>query len=464
MRTKQQIQAVFKMSALAVVLAATGCGGGSSGGSSMPTTTVSGMVTDASGQPVEGAVVVSGSATATTRADGQYQLAVAAKDGIKVEVNKAGYVTTLDVVNGQANQTIPLNFVVKPVGKSNTLTSLLTASATAVDAQGHATVVFDPSSIVDAAGQPVDQAVVNVTMTTPTEANYADQFPGMFVGVRDGADAPIESFGFVTVDILCGVPVKACQLGAGKTAQLAIPVVAGADPKTPKIELWLLDPAVGKWLYKGDAVRDETVSPVVYRAQVNHFSTYNLDRPIAQQTELKVTVTRNNAPAANAAVVVKSTSTSGAIWEGRGTTAADGTYTFPVIPQGSVSAQAMLGNLQGVGYAYEVVSEGKATMSIPLMEMITRQVTFYRMVGGVKTPVAGASVQGFGESQGGGGAPFSAVTGRDGKVTLKLPAGAMFYGVSANVTIDGVMYSGFANGESVNTIPAEIELKAQTAS
>lgn len=441
-------------------LVITGCGGGSDddgAGTSQLSATISGLVTSSSGLPVGGVTITAGSATTTSKADGRYTLAVAPSSALKVDAKKTGFVATFDMVPLSAGQSMPVDFMLQTVGSSNVLANLTTTNATASDGNGVVVVKFTPNSIVDGSGNPVSNATVDVTTNKPTASNYSDAFPGLFIGTRDGSDKAIESFGYANIDITCG-GVK-CNLAAGKTAEIAIPVDPAADPNTATIELWSLNTTTGKWVYESDATRDAAALPVVYRANVTHFSSYNLDRPITNSTELKVTVTNNSTPVPSAAVVVKSTSSSGAVWEGRGITGTDGTYTFPVIPQGTVSAKAVSGSLKGVGYGYDVQSAGKATMTIALAQLVSKEIFFYRMVSGVKTAVSGAAIQAFGESQGGmGGAPFTGFTGADGKLTVELMNNAMFYMVSANVSIDGVSYYASSNTNSFAAVPTELEL------
>lgn len=97
-------------------------------------------------------------------------------------------------------------------------------------------------------------------------------------------------------------------------------------------------------------------------------------------------------------------------------------------------------------------------MTIALAQLASKEIFFYRMVSGVKTAVSGAAIQAFGESQGGMGAPFTGFTGADGKLTVELMNNAMFYMVSASVSIDGVSYYASSNTNSFAAVPTELEL------
>ncbi len=372
---------------------------------------------------------------------------------VVVRAAAATYVDGLDVATVAAGQTANVNFTMSAVASSTAL-ALMSTTATSVDATNApaargAEVDFPAGSVLDAAGNPVVTANVDVTTGLPTDANYSESFPGLFIG----DDMAIESFGFVTVDITSGG--GACTLGPAG-ADIAIPVDPAADPGTPTIPLWSLDETTGKWVSEGLATRDATGVPVVYRAHVTHFSTYNLDSPIQDAIPLTVTVKDGELNRSGASVVVVSTSAAGAVWEGRGITGADGTYRFPEIPQGTVQVTVNYGDLDGRGYGYDVAG-GEATMTVTLVRLLSKVITFVRMVGDVETPVAGAGVQA-GAEGGGGFIPFNGTTAADGTVTIQLPSGAGFYMVGANATIGADTWYGDAQAETLAGLPSKITM------
>ena len=420
---------------------------------------IQGLVSDGSGVPLVGVTIAAGSATAVSGTDGRYSLTVPPAENLKVSAVKTGFVETFDVVPVAAGQSVPVDFMLRMVGKSATFGSMLSAQVKATDDRG-AEVSLPASSVADSAGVLVSTATVDVTTGLPGDSYYAENFPGIFIGVQGGVDKAIESFGFVTISLTSGG--AACNLAPGKTADIAIPVAAYGDPGTPTIELWSLDETTGKWKFEVLASRDNSALPIVYRATVTHFSTYNLDRPIQTPMPFTVTVKDGDTKVVGAAVVVQSTSATGAVWEGRGFTGADGACRFAEIPQGSIKVKAVSGDLSGNGYMYQTTNN-EATMTVTLLRLVSKEIYFFRMVGGVKTPVAGAQIQAFGEGQGVGGPPFMGATGGDGKATIQLPTGMSFYMINANIMIEGVSYSGYINVNSFNEIPSEIEMKAPVA-
>jgi hypothetical protein len=446
--------------AMTIVLALiSGCGGSSSSSNnnSPPQTLLSGVATDESGSVLSDVTVSVGTGSVKTVADGTYSLPVIPGTDLKVNAAKPGRVNTFHIISISSGQSLKVNFSLRAVGSSTPLTGMDSAPKAVTEPRG-ATVTLPAGSIVDSTGAVVTSATADVTTSLATDPNYTDNFPGQFVGTRTGLpDAAIESFGIITVDITSGG--KKCNLGSGKTADIAIPVASGADPDTTTIDLWSLDETSGKWKHEGLATRDASASPVVYRATVSHFSTYNLDRPISTGMPFNVTV-KNSAGAsvAGATLLLKSTSSNGAVWEGRGTTGADGTYRFPLFPAGSISLIARSGGLVGNGYSYETIN-GEAKMTITLIQTVEKTFTLvYVPTGGVEIPAANATMSIFSEGVAGGGGQSSANTDAFGKVTFYLPEGAKFYGYNASVTVGGIHYNANGQALSLSLLPAKLTL------
>jgi hypothetical protein len=449
---------IYALLAVTCVLAIlSGCSGNGSSNSNLPQTILSGVATDENAAVLSDVTVSVGTTSAKTGTNGIYSLAVAPGTDLKVSAAKSGRVNTFHIVSISSGQSLKVDFNLRTIGASNALTNMASQQTTATETRG-AIVTLPAGSIVDSTGATVASATVDVTTSLAIDPNYTENFPGTFVGSKAGVDTPIESFGIITVDITSSG--SKCNIGAGKTADIAIPVSAGADPGTSTIDLWSLDETTGKWKHEGTATRDASASPVVYRATVSHFSTYNLDRPISTGMPFNVTV-KNSAGAtvAGAALLLKSTASDGAVWEGRGTTGADGTYRFPVFPAGRVSLTAKSGTLTGTGYAYDT-NGGEATMTIVLVQTMEKTFTLvYSGVGGAETPVANATMSIFSEGQlGGGGSQASASTDAFGKVTFNLAEGGSFYGYNANAVIGGVNYNVNGSATSIALLPAKLTL------
>lgn len=438
----------FSLAALALLA---GCIGG---GGDDPNAVLRGTVTDSSGAPLAGVALTVGTATTNSLAGGTYSLTVTPGANLKITASMAGKVSTFDVVTAAAGQTVLVDFALLNVGSSTDLTGMSTNARTANDTRGATVTLAAGSIVIEGTNTVVDSATVEVTSAVPTDPNYTALFPGLFVGTQSNVDTPIESFGFVRIDITTPTGQK-CNLAAGQTAQITIPVAVGADPGTATIPLWLLDETTGKWIHKGDATRDATGSPVVYRATVSHFSTYNLDRPIPNAIPFTITVKdAAGVNAVGASVVMTSTNSSGGgVWEGRGVTGADGTIRFPVVPPGSVSAKAALGNQVGSAFFYEEVnSEG--VMTISLYTAVDKTFTIVYEDGTGEKPAANINAMVMSEGEG-GHAYTSGTTSAQGVVTLSLRDGLSFYSYGASITVGGTPYSLYENSASIAGIPTK---------
>jgi hypothetical protein len=441
--------------ALAVLLA--GCGSGSD--NAVTATVIKGKVTDNTGAPLAGVAVTVGTDTTNSIADGTYSLTVTPGANLKVTAAKAGLVDTFKVVTLAAGQTMPLDFMLLAVGKSNTLTNMDTTPTVADSGRG-ATVSLPAGSIViEGTNIGVTDAVVEVTNAMPSDTNYTANFPGSFVGAKSGADVAIESFGYVTINITSGG--QKCNLGAGKTATIDIPVDAGADPGTATIDLWSLDEATGKWIYEGVATR-VAGPPVVYRGTVTHFSAYNLDRAIENAIPFVVTVENAaGTKVSGAGVVISATNEiGGGKWEGRGVTDANGIVRFPEVPPGTVTVTATSGNQSGNAYGYDIVG-GEGVLTITLHATVQKTFTLVYDDNGVEKPAANIDFEIMGE--GGAGHNFMrGTTDADGVVTLNLVEGLSFYNYWAHIAVGGVTYSANGNVSVVADLPSKIVLTEQS--
>ncbi|MBI2298905.1 MAG: carboxypeptidase regulatory-like domain-containing protein [Armatimonadetes bacterium] len=437
--------------ALGTALLLSGC----SGGSGVALAVLKGLVTDGNGAALAGATIRSGTASGNSGADGRYTLSVSPGANLKVTASRPGRVATFHVVSVAAGQTVPVDFALNPVGQSTALTSLLNTPAVATEPRG-AEVHLAANTLVDSNGAAVDSATVAVTTALPSDAKFGASFPGLFVGNKAGADADIESFGFVNIDITSNAGL-ACNLKPGATADIAIPVAPGADPGTPTIDLWSLDETTGKWSFVVAATRDATGSPTVYRATVTHFSTYNLDSPISQALSFTVTVTDSGGtPLSGAFVAAKSIDqNNGAVWQGYGNTANNGTVFFPSVPAGQVSITALYPPGM-VGNAYQYNLNGNAaTATIVVYPTVQQTFQVAYLNNGVQTPLPGVMAA-VATSLDTVSSPVYArgVTDQNGLVTLTIQDGVPPYQISASTTVGGQSLSINGSYNSIAGLPA----------
>ncbi len=443
-----------------------GCGGGGST-TEVPvskTTIVRGIVRDSSNNPMVGVTVTSGAVSVLTDNKGEYTLSVAPGSNIKISANKTGFVDVIDFCGLGYGESAEVDFSLKAVDYEKTLTLMDTTLTIAKDPAHGTEIKLPAGSIVDSTGTPVTTAKVEVATSMPTDLNYVENFPGLFIGSQTGQpDKPIESFGFISVEITDATGNIKYNLGKDNSgnaieADIAIPVGIGtADPGTLTIELWSLDESTGKWIYEGLANRDDSVpANVVYRGKVKHFSTYNLDRPIQTPISLTVTVKNGTSVVAGASVVAKKTIAPA--WEGRGITGPDGTFKFDSVPVGTNSIKATFGDLGGTVYSYSI--EGtNGTATITLVQQVAKEIYFFYTEGGVAKPAKGINVGIMSQGTGPGGGESFGVTDDNGKYIFSLTTGLPFYSLQASTTVGGTAYSFYKMYNLISDIPAEVELK-----
>jgi hypothetical protein len=295
------------------MLAACGGGGGdapppasSPPPASGPTATVAVTVIDTQGRFVAGAQVTSPSGSAASDASGVASLPVATGSEQVLVVSKAGFaeqVKPMTVPNGRSADLLRVMLIERDAA----------VAINAIEAGGSASgrdgvkVTFPAGALVDGAGNAVTGTIQMQMTPLDVTAIDAQAFPGAFEGVPSGGvRTDIISYG--TAELL---PLKSGQklnLAAGKTAQIELPIYAGAHQNgTPvavgdTIALWSLNTGTGVWTQEGTGtVVASAASPSgrALRATITHFSWWNGD--VASQmgtVNVTVHVPNPNAPIA----------------------------------------------------------------------------------------------------------------------------------------------------------------------
>ncbi|MFT5433979.1 MAG: hypothetical protein ACI9OJ_004691 [Myxococcota bacterium] len=274
---------------------AVGCGSSSSGSSSDATNGgndsgsnatafagIKGKAVAVDGSPVDSATVTVGTTSVQTGADGAYELAVGAGEHA-LAFAKDGFATTRQLVAVEATGTTFVNSRLKARGVRGMVDA--SAGGMVIDASG-AQLMFPAGAFVDAAGSPfAGTAVVDLTWFNPeTDDLLASPVP-LDTATMDGSPVILESFGMVSVDLAdaSGNPLKVAE---GQTAEVVFPVPAGLTQPPATIPLWHGETTT--WTHEGDATYDADAK--VYRAQVDRFSSWNIDK-VAASTCIRGIVT-----------------------------------------------------------------------------------------------------------------------------------------------------------------------------
>lgn len=253
---------------------------------------LSGIVRDASGTPIEGVSIVSGSSAATTNTDGffefdQIQVVSVLNDRSVVRFSKAGYFDVVRSMDAADDAADGASWEVVMCRKENNdFTSIKTYSSSSDQTLQAGEMKID----MPQDGYKVDGTGVGYTGKVKSEMVYLDpnneRFSEMMPGgdlaaVRsDNSSAQLVSYGMTDLNMYAENGDK-LQLKDGCKAKLTFPIPAGMGENPPaSIPLWSFNEKTGLWEEEGSAALQGNV----YVGEVAHFSWVNLDYPEKQGT------------------------------------------------------------------------------------------------------------------------------------------------------------------------------------
>lgn len=267
---------------------------------------VSGRVVNTLNEPIVGATVKAGAATATTNANGEFTLSNADlySETAFVTVEKTGYFNTgrTFVATDKGNHYVEIAMLDKT--NVGTITASIGGTVTATNGSS---LTLPAGSVVTESGGAAYTGAVTVYMNyiSPTSADVFNQMPGDLRGIDEaGGNRTLETYGMIAAE-LRGAGGEKLQITKDKKATLVFPLDPVTNGNSPaKIDLWSFDEKVGLWKQEGTA----TKSNGTYLAQVSHFSWWNCDAPFLQ-CKLKVRfVDANGNPMRRILVTVRRTS------------------------------------------------------------------------------------------------------------------------------------------------------------
>lgn len=253
---------------------------------------LSGIVRDASGTPIEGVSIVSGSSAATTNTDGffefdQIQVVSVLNGRSVVRFSKAGYFDVVRSMDADDDAADGASWEVVMCRKENNdFTSVKTYSSSSDQTLQAGEMKID----MPQDGYKVDGTGLSYTGKVKSEMVYLDpnneRFSEMMPGgdlaaVRsDNSSAQLVSYGMTDLNMYAENGDK-LQLKEGSKAKLTFPIPAGMGENPPaSIPLWSFNEKTGLWEEEGSA----SLQGNVYVGEVAHFSWVNLDYPEKQGT------------------------------------------------------------------------------------------------------------------------------------------------------------------------------------
>lgn len=253
---------------------------------------LSGIVRDASGTPIEGVSIVSGSSAATTNTDGffefdQIQVVSVQNDRSVVRFSKAGYFDVVRSMDADDDAADGASWEVVMCRKENNdFTSIKTYSSSSDQTLQAGEMKIDMPQDgykVDGTGAGYTGKVKSeMVYLDPNNERFSEMMPGGdLAAVRsDNSSAQLVSYGMTDLNMYAENGDK-LQLKEGSKAKLTFPIPAGMDKNPPaSIPLWSFNEKTGLWEEEGSA----QLQGNVYVGEVAHFSWVNLDYPEDQGT------------------------------------------------------------------------------------------------------------------------------------------------------------------------------------
>lgn len=253
---------------------------------------LSGIVRDASGTPIEGVSIVSGSSAATTNTDGffefdQIQVVSVPNDRSVVRFSKAGYFDVVRSMDADDDAADGASWeVVMCKKENNDFTSIKTYSSSSDQTLQAGEMKIDMPQDgykVDGTGAGYTGKVKSeMVYLDPNNERFSEMMPGGdLAAVRsDNSSAQLVSYGMTDLNMYAENGDK-LQLKEGCKAKLTFPIPAGMDKNPPaSIPLWSFNEKTGLWEEEGSA----QLQGNVYVGEVTHFSWVNLDDPEKQGT------------------------------------------------------------------------------------------------------------------------------------------------------------------------------------
>lgn len=253
---------------------------------------LSGIVRDASGTPIEGVSIVSGSSAATTNTDGffefdQVQVVSVQNDRSVVRFSKAGYFDVVRSMDADDDAADGASWeVVMCKKENNDFTSIKTYSSSSDQTLQAGEMKIDMPQDgykVDGTGAGYTGKVKSeMVYLDPNNERFSEMMPGGdLAAVRsDNSSAQLVSYGMTDLNMYAENGDK-LQLKDGSKAKLTFPIPAGMGENPPaSIPLWSFNEKTGLWEEEGSAALQGNV----YVGEVAHFSWVNLDYPEKQGT------------------------------------------------------------------------------------------------------------------------------------------------------------------------------------
>lgn len=233
----------------------------------------------------------------------------------------------LSVIENRGNYTEVKMMEKNIIGSVNTVQGGSLANADGAEIE------LPANGIVSASGAVYDGEVsVAMQWIDPTATDLASRMIGDLSAIdKDGNERALATYGMLQIELLdpAGNELNLAQEAA---AILQFPVPAALQSHAPStIPLWSYDEELGKWIEEGSANYENGV----YRGEVSHFSSWNVDfpfDPIEVKGKVQLKITQKSIDASYLSIYVESDE----IGRKGGWLCGDGAFSFYNFPKGEV--------------------------------------------------------------------------------------------------------------------------------
>ncbi|HET7274138.1 MAG TPA: PKD domain-containing protein [Longimicrobiaceae bacterium] len=243
------------------------------------TATLSGQITDAAGDPLEGVTValVGGSLSATTDADGALTFSnFPAGAPATLNLSKDGYAATfarVEIADGSAEG----YFMAALQARDAATTLSNVADGGTIAGQDGVTITIAADALVDQDGNPVTGDIRGALTPLDVSGDAMRAFPGSTTALSaTGETSILLPFGAAEFELTQGG--ESLQIAPGKTATIEIPIYTAGVAAGDAVALWSLDEASAIWTQEGMGevvASSDSPTGLALSATITHLSSWS---------------------------------------------------------------------------------------------------------------------------------------------------------------------------------------------
>jgi hypothetical protein len=241
------------------------------------TLSITGIILDVNGQPIQGATVMAGNKSGISNSHGIYVLENAEVDKARcvISASKVNFVLQQKAIIPEPGIQSYANLYLFADDQSFVFNSVAGATMTL---NGNSQIVFPPNAFVTETGMNYSGTVkVSGYQIDTDDPDFSDLIPGgdLLAENMNGARSLLTSYGMAGAEIYDNTGNK-LKIAPGKSALIRFQIATAQQASAPSsIMLWHYDEIAMLWKEEGAAVRNGNY----YEGNVNHFSWWNCDIP-----------------------------------------------------------------------------------------------------------------------------------------------------------------------------------------